>query len=160
MGGEELCRTKAGKAFLFTAVLSSMVNIGLKKKVLLYYHCIWQQRKKSDLWHRGCPQSRSKISVAWQKWWDLNALRMLCITAQFNIPHPLWIFLLFSGAAVTTTHHTSDPGKSCQQPAVLPCDLLTEKYIACHTQAQCCSILLAPLGSHLRSMDGSVNINQ
>lgn len=42
MGGEELCRTKAGKAFLFTAVLSSMVNIGLKKKVLLYYHCIWQ----------------------------------------------------------------------------------------------------------------------
>lgn len=59
---------------------------------------------------------------------------------------------------VITTHHTSDPGKSCQPPAVLPCDLLTEKCIACHVQAQCCSILLAPFGSHLQSMDSSVNI--
>ena len=43
---------KAGIAFLFAVVLSSIVNIGLKKKILLYYHLYMAAlRKKSDLCH-------------------------------------------------------------------------------------------------------------
>lgn len=57
-----------------------------------------------------------------------------------------------------TTHHTSDPEKSFQQPTGLPWDLFTKKSTACHGQAQCYSILLAPFSSHLQSMGWSVNI--
>lgn len=52
MDGEELCRTKAGIAFLFAMVLSSIVNIALKKKVLLYYHLYiasWERRGTSAI---------------------------------------------------------------------------------------------------------------
>jgi len=64
MDGEDLCRMKAGITFIFAVVLSSIANIGLKKKVLLCYHLyVAVLRKKSDLCHPDW--SRSKISVAW-----------------------------------------------------------------------------------------------
>lgn len=52
MDGQELCRTKAGIAFRFAMVLSSIINIGLKKKILLYDHLYMAVlRKKSNLCH-------------------------------------------------------------------------------------------------------------
>lgn len=50
---------KAGTALLFAVVLSTTVNVRLKKKILLYYHLYMTMfRKKSDLCHPDWSQSR------------------------------------------------------------------------------------------------------